>query len=149
MTGQPSAVEVLAAHAAKPPVRDQRFTFLPECRCGWLGSSSLAWAVDHGRHVAEALAAAGLLAPGPTAVTSDILDVSWVRDIYVADREMQVGVISSGWGQQFDAMLAAVRAEAWDEGFEVGWEHCQDGNFGTDAKDDDTPNPYCTPETQR
>lgn len=39
-------------------------------------------------------------------------------------------------------------AEVWDVGFEVGWEHCQDGNYGTDAKDDDTPNPYRTTEAE-
>lgn len=33
-------------------------------------------------------------------------------------------------------------AVAWAEGHRTGWEHCQDGNYGTDAHDDDTPNPY-------
>ncbi len=37
-----------------------------------------------------------------------------------------------------------VAARAWDEGHRVGWEHCQDGNYGNDYWDDDTPNPYAT-----
>lgn len=31
---------------------------------------------------------------------------------------------------------------AWTEGHKAGWEHCQDGNYGNDYWDDDTPNPY-------
>ena len=43
---------------------------------------------------------------------------------------------------------AQVAAGAWDEGHRVGWEHCQDGNYGTDAWDDDAPNPYNRIERQ-
>lgn len=32
--------------------------------------------------------------------------------------------------------------QAWDEGHRIGWEHHQDGNYGTDYWDDDAPNPY-------
>jgi sulfite reductase beta subunit-like hemoprotein len=56
------------------------------------------------------------------------------------------GVVADG----VDAVLATarttqdVKAEGWDEGHRVGWEHCQDGNYGSDYWDDDTPNPYRT-----
>ena len=40
------------------------------------------------------------------------------------------------------AVEREARAEAWDEGHRVGWEHCQDGNYGVDYWDDDTPTPY-------
>ncbi|MCR6649733.1 MAG: hypothetical protein NVV70_16940 [Cellulomonas sp.] len=35
-----------------------------------------------------------------------------------------------------------VKAAAWDEGHRIGWEHRQDGGYGTDYWDDPTPNPY-------
>lgn len=52
-----------------------------------------------------------------------------------------------------DAILAALppaqpavsAAQAWDEGHRIGWEHCQDGNYGTDHWDDETVNPYQAP----
>lgn len=31
-------------------------SFLPSCRCGWVGSSRMAWAADLARHQAAALA---------------------------------------------------------------------------------------------
>lgn len=60
-------------------------------------------------------------------------------------------------GKRIDRLLAArgdaatptVTAEqAWSEGHRTGWEHCQDGNYGTDAHDDDTPNPYARPSAR-
>lgn len=48
-------------------------------------------------------------------------------------------VITSPWLAAHDAQVAA---HAWTEGHRVGWEHGQDGNYGTDYWDDDTPNPY-------
>lgn len=89
MTGQPSVAEVLVAHTPASP-RDGEWTFLPECRCGWLGTSRLAWAVDHARHVNDYLAAAGLLASGPT------LADAWDRG---------VGAFSEAWEQD--------RTEPW------------------------------------
>jgi len=57
MTAQPkpTAADVLTEHA---PARRGAV----ECRCGWFGSSRLAWGRDHAVHQADVLAAAGLLA---------------------------------------------------------------------------------------
>lgn len=52
---------------------------------------------------------------------------------------MGAGEIRLQW---LDAHDREVAAKAWDEGHKAGWEHCQDGNYGTDWWDDDTPNPY-------
>jgi hypothetical protein len=41
-----------------------------------------------------------------------------------------------------------VRAEVWHEGFRVGWDHCQDGNYGTDWWDDDTTSPYARADAE-
>lgn len=38
--------------------------------------------------------------------------------------------------------IREARAAGWDEGHRVGWQHCQDGDYGNDHWDDDTPNPY-------
>lgn len=46
--------------------------------------------------------------------------------------------------RQTEAIRSA-KAEGWDAGHRIGWEHCQDGNYGTDYWDDDTPNPYRSP----
>ena|SRR5699024_127636 len=56
-----------------------------------------------------------------------------------AVRAQVAGEIRRQW---LDAHDREVAAKAWDEGHKAGWEHCQDGNYGTDYWDDDTPNPY-------
>ena len=42
-----------------------------------------------------------------------------------------------------DALVDAYR-RGWADGHQTGWEHHQDGNYGNDWWDDDTPTPVPT-----
>jgi hypothetical protein len=53
------------------------------------------------------------------------------EEAYVADR------VAKALAEQ---RVSAQRA--WNEGHKAGWEHHQDGNYGNDYWDDETPNPY-------
>lgn len=49
----------------------------------------------------------------------------------------------AGTGEEFDRWLNQIRAEAWEEGFQAGWEeHENPGAFVNDYWDAKTLNPY-------
>lgn len=62
------------------------------------------------------------------------------RDVY--------GAMCSEWCRdnslaEFDRFIADVKADAWDEGLQAGWEECQSpGPFVNDWWDSEVPNPY-------
>ncbi len=91
-----------------------------------------AWLAEHDAQV--------IAADNVIRAVLDALGKSYDHDPVIAARE------AAAVRDRFDAWLpehdAEVAARAYDEGHRVGWEHCQDGNYGTDAWDDDTPNPY-------
>lgn len=80
---------------------------------------------------------------------SEPTTTSRVRAAYVGwpgwDRADSLGGLFDRWLAE---TVRAAKASGFDEGHRIGWEHCQDGNYGTDYWDDDTPNPYDTPNRQ-
>lgn len=58
-------------------------------------------------------------------------------------------LIAKGWRKVNPAAPAAPQpvdrealAKAWDQGHSTGWKNHQDGGYGNDYWDDETPNPY-------
>lgn len=57
----------------------------------------------------------------------------------VSDREVD----TSEAAHEFDRFIADVKADAWDEGLQAGWEECQNpGPFVNDWWDSKAPNPH-------
>jgi len=85
----------------------------------------------------------------PAAVLWESIDDRGIRGrLYREDCDYLAGVLAAAGLLVTPEHDAQVAAGAWDEGHRVGWEHCQDGNYGTDAWDDDAPNPYNRIERQ-
>lgn len=65
------------------------------------------------------------------------------KQMYVLQRQSMHNHISPDYGAEFDRFIAKVKADAWDEGLQVGWEECQNpGPFVNDWWDSKAPNPH-------
>lgn len=69
-----------------------------------------------------------------------------VRQFWASDGALQPAAKSYDFEEsaaEFDRFIADVKADAWDEGLQVGWEECQSpGPFVNDWWDSEAPNPY-------
>ena len=66
-----------------------------------------------------------------------------VKQMYVLQRQSMHNHISPDYGAEFDWFIAKVKADAWDEGLQAGWEECQNpGPFVNDWWDSKAPNPH-------
>ena len=65
------------------------------------------------------------------------------KQMYVLERQSMHNHISPDYGAEFDRFIADVRADAWDEGLQAGWEECQNPDpFVNDWWDSKAPNPH-------
>lgn len=69
-----------------------------------------------------------------------------VRDFWASDGNLQPAAKSYEYGEgcaEFYRFIADVRADAWDEGLQAGWEECQNPDpFVNDWWDSKAPNPH-------
>ena len=64
---------------------------------------------------------------------------------YISDKKKALGSKLSvdDCAAEFDRFIASVKADAWDEGLQAGWEECQNPDpFVNDWWDSKTPNPH-------
>lgn len=67
-------------------------------------------------------------------------DFHEVRDAYIS---WPPATFTEKRAAAFDRFIADVKADAWDEGLQAGWEECQNPDpFVNDWWDSKTPNPH-------
>lgn len=66
-----------------------------------------------------------------------------VRSVFVRAHPFSASTSYEDRRAEFDRFIADVRADAWDEGLQAGWEECQNPDpFVNDWWDSKAPNPH-------